>query len=134
MAKSFIDAVQDSPRMRLGIPIKTKNALCRTNTSPAGPPFGFELHGRLVPAYSRVRLFRHPFIRNLPRSRSPIRLNRPAAPAMVRRPRCYFYWPFLLFRFTRPSRSFAFITGVTNDSMSVQIRSHWSIRETIVLL
>ena len=71
MAKYFIDVVQDSHRTRLGIPVKTKNALSRTNTPPAGPPFGFEFHGRLVPAYIRVLL--------------PIRLNRPAAPTRGRK-------------------------------------------------
>ena len=50
MAKSFIDVVQDSPRTGLGIPIKTKNPLSRTNTPPAEPPFGFKLRGQLVPA------------------------------------------------------------------------------------
>ena len=66
MAKSFIDVVQDSPRTRLGIPVKTKNPLYRTNTPPAEPPFGFKFHGRLVPAYSRVRFFHHLFARNIP--------------------------------------------------------------------
>ena len=32
MAKSFIDVVQDSPRTGLGIPVKTKKPLSRTNT------------------------------------------------------------------------------------------------------
>ena len=50
MAKSFIDVVQDSPRTGLGIPAKTKNPLSRTKTPPAEPPFGFKLHGWLVPA------------------------------------------------------------------------------------
>ena len=50
MVKSFIDVVQDSPRTRLATPVKTKNPLSRTNTPPAEPPFGFKLHGRLVPA------------------------------------------------------------------------------------
>ena len=50
MAKSFIDAVPDSPRTDLGIPVKTKNPLFRTNTPPAEPPFGFKHHGWLVPA------------------------------------------------------------------------------------
>ena len=50
MAKSIIDFVQDSPRTGLGIPVKTKKPLSQTNTPPAGPPFGFKLHGRLVPA------------------------------------------------------------------------------------
>ena len=54
MAISFIDVVQDSPRTGLGIPVKT-------NTPPAEPHVGFKLHGWLVPAESRVRLFRHPF-------------------------------------------------------------------------
>ena len=45
MAKSFIDVVQDSSKTDLGIPVKTK-----TNTPPAEPPFGFKLHGWLVPA------------------------------------------------------------------------------------
>ena len=55
MVKSFIDVVQGSPRTRLGIPFKTKNPLSGTNTPPAEPPFDFKLHGRLVPAYSRVQ-------------------------------------------------------------------------------
>ena len=77
MAKSFIDVVQDSPRTRIGIPVKTKDPFFRTNTPPAGPPVCSEVHERLVAAYSRVRLFRPP-----PQSApSPIRLNRPAAPA-----------------------------------------------------
>ena len=50
MAKSFIDVLQDSPRTGLGIPVKTKIPLFRTNTPPAEPPFGFKLHGWLVPA------------------------------------------------------------------------------------
>ena len=64
MAKSFIDVVHDSPRTGLGIPVKTKNPLFRTNTPPAEPSFGFELRGQLVPAWSRVRLFRHSFARD----------------------------------------------------------------------
>ena len=66
MAKSFIDIVQDSPRTRLGIPIKPKKPLSETNTLLAEPPFDFKLHRRLVPAYSLVRLLRHPFAQNLP--------------------------------------------------------------------
>ena len=54
MAKSFIDVVQDSPRTRLGIPVKTKKNPSRNNTPPAEPPFGFELHGWLVPLKSRM--------------------------------------------------------------------------------
>ena len=50
MAKSFIDVVQESPRTGLGIPVKTKSHLSRTRTPPAEPPFGFKLHGWLVPA------------------------------------------------------------------------------------
>ena len=50
MAKSFNDAVQDSLGTGLGIPVKTKNSLSRTNTLPTEPPFGFKLRGRLVPA------------------------------------------------------------------------------------
>ena len=64
MEKSFINVVQDSPRARLGMPVKTKNPLSRTNTPPTEPPFGFKLHGRLVPVYSRVGLLRHPFAWN----------------------------------------------------------------------
>ena len=56
MAKSFIDVVQDSPRSRLCLPVKTKNPLSRTNTPPTERPFSFKLHGRLVPAYSRPGL------------------------------------------------------------------------------
>ena len=37
MAKSFIDVVQDSPRTGLGIPVKTKKPLSRTNTRPEEP-------------------------------------------------------------------------------------------------
>ena len=148
MAKYFIDVVHDSPRTRLGIPVKTKNPLVRTNTPPAEPPFSFDLHGRLVPAYSRVRLFRHPFARSLPPSpiRSLIRLNRPAATAgrgkrsppnrrgSPVRPglatRCVD--PDAILTSPRRCYSLVFITSVTNDSMSVQIRSDWSIRGTIV--
>ena len=65
MAKSFKSVVQDSHRMGLGIPVKTKKPLSQTNTPPAEPPFGFKLRGRMVPAYSRVRLFRHPFANRL---------------------------------------------------------------------
>ena len=43
MAKYFIDIVQDSPRTSLGIPVKTKNLLSRTNTPPTEPPFGIKL-------------------------------------------------------------------------------------------
>ena len=50
MAKFFKDVVQDSPRTGLGIPVKTKNTLSRTNTPPTESPFGFKLCGRLVPA------------------------------------------------------------------------------------
>ena len=50
MAKSFIDVVQDSPRTGLGIPVKTKKPLSRTNTPAAEPPFGFKLRRQLVPA------------------------------------------------------------------------------------
>ena len=50
MAKSFKDVVQDSHRMGLGIPVKTKKPLSRINTPPAEPLFGFKLRGRLVPA------------------------------------------------------------------------------------
>ena len=50
MAKSFKNVVQKSPRKGLGIPVKTKKPLSRTDTPPAKPPFGFKLHGRLVPA------------------------------------------------------------------------------------
>ena len=50
MAKSFKVVVQDSPRTGLGIPVETKNPLSRTKTPPAEPPFGFKLHGCLVPA------------------------------------------------------------------------------------
>ena len=50
MVNSFIGVVQDSPRKGLGIPVKTKKTLTRTNTPPAEPPFGFKLRGKLVPA------------------------------------------------------------------------------------
>ena len=61
MAKSFKDVVQFSPRTGLGIPVEIKKPLSRSNTPPTEPPFGFKLRGRLVPASSHVRLFRHPF-------------------------------------------------------------------------
>ena len=48
MAKSFIDVVQDPPRTGVGIPVKTKNPLSRTNTPPVEPPFGFKLRGQLL--------------------------------------------------------------------------------------
>ena len=35
MAESFVDVVQDSPRTGLGIPVKSKKPLYRTNTPPA---------------------------------------------------------------------------------------------------
>ena len=54
MAQSFIDVVQDSPRTRLGIPVKTKKPLFRTNKPLAEPPIGLKLHGQLILAYSRV--------------------------------------------------------------------------------
>ena len=41
-------------------------------------------------------------------------------------------WPSPLFESRRLSSSLVFITTVTHDSMSVQIRSDWSIGETIV--
>ena len=50
MAKSFIDVVQNSLKTGLGIPVKTKNPLSRTNTPPPEPPFGIKVHGWLVPA------------------------------------------------------------------------------------
>ena len=50
MAKSFIDVVQDSSRMGLGIPVRTRIPLSQTKTLPAEPPFGFKLRVRLVPA------------------------------------------------------------------------------------
>ena len=46
--------------------------------------------------------------------------------------RCDFYWSSPLFRFRRPLSSLVFITSVTNDSMSVQNRSDWSMRGTMV--
>ena len=60
----FIGVVQDSPRTGLGIPVTTKNHVCRTTLQIAEPPFGFEFHERLVPVSCRERLFRHPFARN----------------------------------------------------------------------
>ena len=48
------------------------------------------------------------------------------------RPRCNFYWPSLSPRSARPSSSLAFITRVTNDSISIHFCSDWSMRETIV--
>ena len=50
MSKSIKGIVQDSPRTGLSIPVKTKNPISRTNTPPAELPFGFKLHGQLVPA------------------------------------------------------------------------------------
>ena len=50
MAKSFEYVVQDFPRTGLGIPVKTKKHLSRTNTPPAKPHFGFKLCERLLPA------------------------------------------------------------------------------------
>ena len=50
MAESLKDVVQDSPRMGLGIPDKTKKPLSRTNAPPLELSFGFTLRGRLIPA------------------------------------------------------------------------------------
>ena len=50
MARSVEDVVQDSPRMGLGIPVKTKKPLSRINAPPAEPPFSFKIRGRLIPA------------------------------------------------------------------------------------
>ena len=36
-------------RMGLVIPVKTNNPLSLTHTPPAGPPFGFEIRGHVVP-------------------------------------------------------------------------------------
>ena len=49
MAKSFIDVVQDSPSMGLGIPVKTKNPLSWTIMQLAGSPLGFKLNEWMVP-------------------------------------------------------------------------------------
>ena len=43
-----------------------------------------------------------------------------------------FYWPSPMFRSRHPSSSLVFIRSKTNDSIGVQIRSDWSMRETIV--
>ena len=88
-----------------------------------------------------------------PHSRSSVRLERPAVPAgggkrslptparwssppgtreRECKPRCGFYWPSPLFCYLRHWSSIVFITNVTNDLMSIQIRSDWSMRETIV--
>ena len=48
MVKSVIDIVQNSPRTGLGIPVKTKNPVSRTNITPAEPPFGNKIDGWLV--------------------------------------------------------------------------------------
>ena len=48
MAASFIDVVQDSSRMGLGIPVETENPLSRTIWALARTPFGFKLDERLV--------------------------------------------------------------------------------------
>ena len=45
MATSFKDVVQDSPTTGLGIPVKTKKPLYRTNTSTTDPPFGINFAG-----------------------------------------------------------------------------------------
>ena len=148
MAKSFIDVVQDSPRTRLGIPVKTKNPLPLSNTPPAEQPFCFKLHAPLVPAYRRVRLFRHPNARNHPRppfAARPLGLtDQPRQPGEEKDPspnrRGNPVRLGLAVEGAGPSRCFAydahptlaFITSVTNDSMSVHLRSDWSIRETIV--
>ena len=50
MAKSFIDVGHDPPGTGLGIPVKTKKTLSRTNTPPAEPALGLKLRGQLVPA------------------------------------------------------------------------------------
>ena len=64
MAKSFIDVVQDSPRTVVSISVETKKPPLTNQYTAAEPPFGFKLCGQLVPALSRVRLFRHPFARD----------------------------------------------------------------------
>ena len=50
MAKYFKDVVQESPRTGLGIPVKTKKPLSRTNTPPTQPLYGFKVRKRLVSA------------------------------------------------------------------------------------
>ena len=61
MAKSFKDVLQDSPRTGLGIPVKTKNPLSRTNTPPAEPPFGFKFRPmfspKLGPTFTQKKRF-----------------------------------------------------------------------------
>ena len=147
MAKYFIDVVRDSPSTRLGTAYKTKNPLSRTNTPPAELPFGFKLHGRLVSAYSRVRIFRRLFAQTPPpppppplvarplgltdqprqpreeKDPSPNRRGKPSPPGTYDqgcRSRCDFYSPSPLFRSRRPSSSLFFITSMTNDLMSVE--------------
>ena len=57
MEKSFIDVAQNFLRMGLSIPVKTKNPLSRTILPLAGPPFGFEIHERLVLPLRRSSTF-----------------------------------------------------------------------------
>ena len=99
MAKSFIDVIQDSYRMSVGIHLKTKNPLFQTILPLPEPTFGFELHE--------------------PRTRS---ANQGAVPA-----RKYdFYWPFPLLRLLCPSWSLTLITNVMNDLLlSIRVFSCW---------
>ena len=48
MAKSFKDVVQDSSGTGLGLPVKTKKPLSRTNTPSAEAPFAFKIHRRFL--------------------------------------------------------------------------------------
>ena len=153
MAKSFID-VQDSPRTGLGIPVKTRKLPLEPIHRPRNRLSALNFMGswfQLKVAYdsSVIRSPGTPIRGHTPvrqaewprqpgeeqKNSSPDRRGQPSLPrAQDRgcRPRCDFYWPFPLFRSRRPSSSLVFITSVTNDSMSVQNRSDWSMRGTIV--
>ena len=82
--------------------------MCRTNTPPAEPPFGFKLQGRLVPASQG-------------RKRIPLLTDTAAQSARDSRPRIQDPIRFLL---ALPvvsldaHRALFFITSVTNDSIS----------------
>ena len=156
MAKYFIDLVQDSPRTCLGIPVKTKiTPSLEPIHRPRNHLSALNFTGgwfQLKVAYDSS-VIRSPgtFIRGHTRARrtdkpqqsgedqkesSPERRgqsNPPESQDRGCRPRCVFYWPSPLFRSRRTSSTLVFITSVTNDSMSVQNRSDWSMRGTIVL-
>ena len=148
MAKSFKNVVQDSPWTGLGIPVKSKKPLPRNNTPPVEPLYGFKHRGRLVPALRRddssvIRSLGTPFrghtpVRQTDQPRqpgggTPTERREQSSPPETQdrgcRPRCDYYWPNPLFPSRNPSGSLVYTTSVTNDSMNVQIRSNWSIRE-----